>query len=1037
MAVAKKTSSEKAFHHPFTPYDIQLQFMQALYECIEEGKVGIFESPTGTGKSLSLICGSLSWLRDHKREIFLNTIDQSLSDGEPEWILEHSRREKARSAREKRKQWEDRLAKVRAEEERQRKKCEDGNLPNKRRRLNAEDAGSKQDHDESQFELEGYYSDDDERVATSSMTKNDGIFSVDTLALLEKLKGGPVDTNVDIEQEDEVQVFYCSRTHSQLTQFAHELRRVNLPPSIPPEVDDDKAAADAVSNGIGSLEETLKHLSLGSRNTLCINPKVRALGNPTAINERCLEIQRPETPAEHKCSFVPNKENEVLVNDFRDHTLAKVLDIEDIGKIGSKIGVCPYYASRSIVKYSEIITLPYPLLLQRSAREALNISLKHHVVIIDEAHNLMDAISNIHSVSVSLSQLKLALYQLTTYARKYKTRLNGSNRVYVTQVIRLVNSISEHLKTVLERNRPAEGVLRPSDIMSGKGVDQINPHKLSRYLHKSKLARKVDGFIEHSSTESQGLGESKNAQRSSTPVLFQVQSFLLSLMNPSSEGKLFFENTQNDVLMKYILLDPTNHFREIVEDARAVILAGGTMSPMEDYADHLFPYLSSERLRTYSYGHVIPSDNLTAMPVTKGAFNTEFDFTYAKRNDESLIMGLGRTIAALCRVIPDGLVVFFPSYDYLNQVLTIWKKLLPNSQLSVLDSIQKSKMLFHESQDKATNTDELLQGYSNAISAGSGGGALLLSVMGGKLSEGINFSDRLGRGVIVVGLPFPNLRSAVWQAKIQHVEHKTYEQGGGQGMSEESRKLTAKAAGREFYENSCMRTVNQCIGRAIRHRNDYAAIIMMDRRYGIPRIQNKLPNWIRQNLVAAASEQPIERTIGDISAFFLESHLNAQLILSLVESSTDEMPTRLSKTRKSRGHVSAGYGRVGKHRKHPGGRGMAGGQHHHRTNLDKYHPGYFGKVGMRYFHKTQNQFWKPVINLDKLWSLVPAETRDAYVNNKKTGTVPVLDLLPLGYSKVLGKGRLPEIPVVVRARYFSKEAERKIKDAGGAVELVA
>lgn len=45
---------------------------------------------------------------------------------------------------------------------------------------------------------------------------------------------------------------------------------------------------------------------------------------------------------------------------------------------------------------------------------------------------------------------------------------------------------------------------------------------------------------------------------------------------------------------------------------------------------------------------------------------------------------------------------------------------------------------------------------------------------------------------------------------------------------------------------------------------------------------------------------------------------------------------------------------------------MAGGQHHHRTNIDKYHPGYFGKVGMRYFHKLQNQFWKPVVNLDKV-----------------------------------------------------------------------
>ncbi|EON63875.1 60S ribosomal protein L27a [Coniosporium apollinis CBS 100218] len=118
---------------------------------------------------------------------------------------------------------------------------------------------------------------------------------------------------------------------------------------------------------------------------------------------------------------------------------------------------------------------------------------------------------------------------------------------------------------------------------------------------------------------------------------------------------------------------------------------------------------------------------------------------------------------------------------------------------------------------------------------------------------------------------------------------------------------------------------------------------------------------------------------------------------------------------------------------------MAGGQHHHRTNLDKYHPGYFGKVGMRYFHRQTTHFWKPTINLDKasrLWSLVPAEKRDEYLE-KKGDKAPVLDLLSLGYSKVLGKGRLPEVPIIVRARYFSRDAERKIKEAGGIVQLVA
>lgn len=39
--------SEDTFHHPYSPYDIQLQFMRALYACLEQGKVAVFESPTG------------------------------------------------------------------------------------------------------------------------------------------------------------------------------------------------------------------------------------------------------------------------------------------------------------------------------------------------------------------------------------------------------------------------------------------------------------------------------------------------------------------------------------------------------------------------------------------------------------------------------------------------------------------------------------------------------------------------------------------------------------------------------------------------------------------------------------------------------------------------------------------------------------------------------------------------------------------------------------------------------------------------------
>jgi large subunit ribosomal protein L27Ae len=147
------------------------------------------------------------------------------------------------------------------------------------------------------------------------------------------------------------------------------------------------------------------------------------------------------------------------------------------------------------------------------------------------------------------------------------------------------------------------------------------------------------------------------------------------------------------------------------------------------------------------------------------------------------------------------------------------------------------------------------------------------------------------------------------------------------------------------------------------------------------------------------------------------------------------MTTRHKTTRKHRGHVSHGQGRVGKHRKHPGGRGKAGGQHHHRINFDKYHPGYFGKVGMRHFHLRRNKDFCPTINVEKLWSLVSEDVQQKFAKNTKEA--PIVDCVANGYFKVLGKGVMPQQPIIVRARYFSKEAEEKIKAAGGICELRA
>lgn len=397
------------------------------------------------------------------------------------------------------------------------------------------------------------------------------------------------------------------------------------------------------------------------------------------------------------------------------------------------------------------ITLPYQLLLQSSAREALGISLKDHVVIIDEAHNLMDTISSIYSVTVTLPQLQRCNEQLDFYLTKYRNRLKGGNKVYVMQTHRLLRSLTLTLENLSKQQKERE--VPSGDILAHHGVDQINFNKLQKYLTESKLARKLEGYLLSQQEEEQkskvqsrrGNGRVLDTSTNPTspdavPLLTHIQSFLTALTNPSSEGKIFCSVTDSkEWCLKYMLLDPAHHFRTIVNEARAVILAGGTMQPMEDYTTHLFPYLPPDKIRTLSCGHVIPSENLLASPLVKRPSGGDFDFTFSCRNDPSMIDDLGMSIANLCNFIPHGVVCFFPSYSYLDLVVERWQKKTKDGVPTVWERLGAKKCIFRESNEKS-GVEEILRDYKIAIDTGKGG--LLLGVVGGKMSEGINFNDK-------------------------------------------------------------------------------------------------------------------------------------------------------------------------------------------------------------------------------------------------------------------------------------------------------
>ncbi|XP_035948322.1 ATP-dependent DNA helicase DDX11 isoform X3 [Halichoerus grypus] len=809
--MANKTQEVGGIHFPFpfTPYSIQKDFMAELYRVLEAGKIGIFESPTGTGKSLSLICGALSWLRDfeqkkHQEEArLLETGTVPLSDGqeqplslssscketpdtlrpvgEPDWVTQFVQKKEERDLVDRlkeeqvrRKKREERLQQIRhnaqlkyaAKRMRQEEEEMERVLRLSREAL-AAGAGAEpweQPAGEEDLVLAEYES-DEEKGAASGVDEDED----------------------DPEEEHVTKIYYCSRTHSQLAQFVHEVQR-------------------------SPFGKDTRLVSLGSRQNLCINEDVKTLGSAQLINDRCMEMQRSkheksraeeEKPKRRRqerratCPFYGYEQLQLL----RDQVLVGVKDIEQLVALGKEARACPYYGSRSAIPAAQLVVLPYQMLLHAATRQAAGIRLQGQVVLIDEAHNLIDTITGIHSAEVSGSQV-----------RRYCERSMVSRKLF---------GFTERYGTVLAPSRE-----HPT---------------LAGFQH---FLQSLQPTVTQTSVTPVEEGEAR-MPRPASPLM-HIESFLAALTTANQDGRVILsrQGSLSQSSLKFLLLNPAVHFAQVVKECRAVVIAGGTMQPVSDFREQLLACagVEAERVVEFSCGHVIPPDNILPLVICSGPSSQQLEFTYQKRELPQMMDETGRILCNLCTVVPGGVVCFFPSYEYQRQVYAHWDK------SGLLARLAVRKKIFQEPK-RANQVEQVLMEYSRCIkccgqAGGTVTGALLLSVVGGKMSEGINFSDNLGRCVVMVGMPYPNIKSPELQEKMAYLDQ-TLPRGPGQ-----------PPPGKALVENLCMKAVNQSIGRAIRHQKDFASIVLLDQRYARPPVLGKLPAWIRDRVEVKATFGP-------------------------------------------------------------------------------------------------------------------------------------------------------------------------------------
>ena len=131
--------------------------------------------------------------------------------------------------------------------------------------------------------------------------------------------------------------------------------------------------------------------------------------------------------------------------------------------------------------------------------------------------------------------------------------------------------------------------------------------------------------------------------------------------------------------------------------------------------------------------------------------NSEFNFSYANKDNKVMYDELGRTVARVAKNVPGGLLIFFPSYWLLNNAYEQWEA------SNVLYEIQEHKIVYREPK-KAVEYQGIMDRYYSAIFNGgtaSTNGAILMGVCRGRISEGLDFSDNAARCVMIVGIPYP------------------------------------------------------------------------------------------------------------------------------------------------------------------------------------------------------------------------------------------------------------------------------------------
>lgn len=581
---------------------------------------------------------------------------------------------------------------------------------------------------------------------------------------------------------------YCTRTVEEMQKVLHEMKIL-------------VAAREQQLNEPNELVT----VCLTSRKHLCIHEQVGAMDGPM-VDSGCRALTsswvRDHVSEGHNdvpfCKYFENYDREGVEAVLKPG----VYNVADLRAYGRQRQWCPYFLARHCVTLANILVYSYHYLLDPKVAGVVSADLPpHSIIVFDEAHNIDNVCIEALSVDLEQPMLDAAhqnVLQLNSFI--YRAKDDAQQRLH-KEYTTILSGIPLHQsninRTQAQTGRlfrsgdqfPAAPVL-PSDLLMEAVPETIRKAeqfvellaKLVSHLRSKAMSQTVSQerpipFLRqlanacnvkdnrvfratHDRLISLLLTTQVSSWSDFKPLL-AVGDFITLLSTYEREGMAIITEPYNDFTGEYepvlrlACLDASLAIRWITDRFRNVVITSGTLSPLDTYPR----MLNFQVVVSASFNMSMERRCVCPLIITKGSDQVALSSKYNDRQTADIPRNYGDALRKLAECVPDGIVVFFVSYVFMQQILQMWKE-----DGNLLDELRQLKLLFVETPD-AMEASLAIQNYKKACD--SGRGAILLSVARGRAAEGIDFDGHYGRAVILFGVPFQYTESRILKARLR------------------------------------------------------------------------------------------------------------------------------------------------------------------------------------------------------------------------------------------------------------------------------